>query len=277
MTLRTFGFCVGSLIVASAASAESLDVVTGDSSWHAWQTPSTDQVLTVGWGPSRNVVPGTAFWNNWSIDGPPNHDCNIGYWLSGTGGCTAVNSTSGPAAFLADSPHTTASYLGDGTTGFSFTPSPDTASVQLTMLVQASAFALAGVDQIGWFDTSTPGVLHPLFGGTVSSPAPTPRGTVATFVPSGSYGFYLTSPAGTFLSTGQGDTQSHFAVFQLPGADHYIFGLEDLTDAWDADWDYQDAVIEMTVDPVAEPATWAVLGVGLASLAAAAAGRRRLR
>ncbi len=275
MKFRTVGFWVGSLAVAAVGHAETLNVIAGSSTWYAWQAPSTAQVLTSGWGPSVTVVPGTAFWNNWSIDGQPNHDCNIGYWLSGTGGCTASNSTGAPAAFLSDSPHTTASYLGDGATTFSFTPSPDTSAVQLTMHVQVSAFANVGVDQVGWFDTSSPSTLHPLFGGTSSASAKTPRGTTATFIPSGTYGFYLTSPAGTFLSTDTDGTKTHFAVFQMPGTDHYIFGLEDLNDAWDADWDYQDVVLEMAVESVPAPATILLVGMGLACLVAA--GTRRPR
>ena len=62
------------LLVASVAMADSLNVITGDASWHAFETPSTN---------------GTAFWNRSSFD--DNHECNIGYWLSGTGGCMANN------------------------------------------------------------------------------------------------------------------------------------------------------------------------------------------
>ena len=61
------------MFVARGVSADSLDVVRGDFSWHGFQAPSTG---------------GSAFWNNWSLDG--NHQANIGYWLNGTGDFAAT-------------------------------------------------------------------------------------------------------------------------------------------------------------------------------------------
>ena len=63
------------MFFARGVSADSLDVIKGDSSWHGFQAPSTS---------------GSAFWNNWSLDG--NHQANIGYWLNGTGDFTATAS-----------------------------------------------------------------------------------------------------------------------------------------------------------------------------------------
>ena len=176
------------------------------------------------------------------------HEANIGFWLNGTGdfGASALGrrTASAPAG---------PSYLGDASTGFSFTRAADTRSVTVTTRLEMTAYR--DDNEFGWFDTTDPATLRPLFFGIGGV------GGSVTFIPSGSYGFYLKSPEGTYRSTGAGDARTHFALFQAPNNDGYLVGVEDM---WSySDRDFNDMVFEVQASSVPEPASMVLLGTGL--------------
>jgi hypothetical protein len=250
------------LLTATAASADSLVTSVG-TSWNAWSGSPVNSVR----------FSGTAFWNNTSADGT---NCNVGFWLTGTGGCSpsAAKTPGYSGDFYQNSPNASAfSFLGSGTSTFAFSADADSiesGTVGVGVSALSGTSGSLGTTEFGWYSTSTPNDKHMIFSGGAA-------GTTTGFsVPSGDYGFYINVtdnrstaavPSATFYST-QLDAlgRAHFALFDV-GNGTYVLGIEDKQGKWDdpnwSDYDYNDLVVVLKTSQVPEPASVLLLGIGL--------------
>ena len=204
------------------------------------------------WGVTNLNQNGKPYWDNLSIDGS---NKNIGFFL--------VNA---PTAPLAGAPGAVP-FWGNtfnsgtdsgGTSDLNFFFKTNSASNVGSLLLELAANS--HLNEFGWYDTTNPSTLHPIFVGTDAAPATDP------FAPSAQYGFYLKSSNGTFftqssLNTGDNTNQQHFAVFQQSstnGAEVYWIGIEDLntTDLNGREsgaGDYNDMLVRISAVAVPEP------------------------
>jgi hypothetical protein len=217
------------------------------------------------WAATNLNQNGQPYWDNTSLDGS---NKNIGFFL--------VNA---PTAPLAGAPGALPFW---GNTFNSATDSGGTADLNLTFQ-RTAASSIAGlelevahnanINEFGWYDTTDPSVLHPIFLGPDSAPSSD------TFSPSAQYGLYLTGADGTYYTQSSlnpsGDTtQQHFAIFQessTPGAESYWIGIEDLgvsglDGAEGSQGDYNDMLVHISAlaaPAVPEPSTAALVLGGL--------------
>ncbi len=251
MKITSFLFTTAVLVLAGASAYA--DTLTGASP----QSWNSTVLNTPGSGP---------YWNNLSGEGPGH---NIGSCLTG-GNCQIAN----PPGAL--------SYYGNGTSApasVSFASSGIAQQVSLLgVFTTQQGVTPLGTDYFGWY-TDNNGVLtmNPLLNSTET------LGSSATFLPTGSYGFYLEnvqSPGTSYTAnyfwftnsaldytSGPGapatDGLQHFSIFGGTSGVFYM-GLED-TPAPSSDFDYNDMVIEL--QPVPEPASIALFAGGAGLLA----------
>jgi hypothetical protein len=239
----TFGVFAGSLFVDASAFADTIRGTAG-AAFQNWSATNLNEN-------------GKPYWDNTSLDGS---NKNVGFFL-----------TDAPTAPLADAPGTLPFW---GKTYNSTSDSGGTPDLNFTFQrTSASSIAsleleVAGnkdINEFGWYNTTNPAVLHPVFLGPDSAPS------TDTFSPSAQYGLYLKGADGVYYTQSSlnpsGDTaHQHFAVFEQSstnGTPVYWIGIEDLSvfglnGAEGGTGDYNDMVLRIsavTVQTVPEPST----------------------
>jgi hypothetical protein len=238
----------GSVIVVSlfASVAVFADTISG-SAGAAFQS----------WAGTNLNQNGKPYWDNNSIDGS---NKNVGFFL--------VNA---PTAPLAGAPGALPFW---GNTFNSVTDSGGTPDLSFTFqrTVASSTAGLklevaqnANINEFGWYNTTDPSVLHPIFLGADSAPSDN------SFSPSAQYGLYLKGADGIYytqssLNPSSDTNHQHFAVFQessTTDAESYWIGIEDLgvsglNGAEGSKGDYNDMLVRISaavVPSVPEPST----------------------
>jgi len=227
------------------------------------------------WAATNLNENGSPYWDNTSMDGV---NRNVGFYLINAP-TAPLSGAPGALPFWGNAYNTNTDSGGTADLNFSF----QTPALSSDATLELEVATKSNVNEFGWYDTTDPSVLHPIFLGP-DSPV-----TNATFSPSsGQYGFYLKSGNDGIFYTqsalnSNGDTNhQHFVVFEESapaGVATYWIGVEDLTVAGlngneNGAGDYNDMLIRISPLSVPEPST-AVLLLGGALVIRSLLRRRR--
>jgi hypothetical protein len=122
----------------------------------------------------------------------------------------------------------------------------------------------AGTNTFGYYSGSAK---EEIFSGADDKSTPAKSFTLST---AQDFGFYL-GVFGVEYFTEKSDnpiSEIHAAIFQVDNSNTYVLGFEDLR-LTNTDADYQDMIVTVTINPVPEPTTIILLGLGLAGVAGA--------
>ena len=252
------GCIVGMLVVSATAFADTIRGSRNDG-FQIWTAADLNQN-------------GAPYWDNRSLDG---NKKNIGYYLINAPTAPLAGAP-GPLPFWGSRYNRVCDTGGGADLNFCFQRTDPSCTADLKLEVAAAA----DIDEFGWYDTTKPSILHPIFTGPDSAPASTP------FIPSAQYGFYLKrGTEGTFYTQSSlnpfGDrSHQQFAVFEqsaAPGAEVYWIGIENqslctLGCCKGGQGDYNDMLVCITCIP--EPSTVALVCVSILLMIAILRQRR---
>jgi hypothetical protein len=277
---------LASVVSLAGAMLVSADTVTGGGTWQAWtagfpgSTLGTASAPTYGGGPATTTQ--GPYWNNASGDGPA---ANVGWCLAGGGNCTLFDGSPGAIPFYGGA-------NGSAITDMSFSGDHG----RITATLETSMTSQRTNDTFGYYtiDPATGTILQTF---ALLSASSAPGTQSVTFTPSTpDYGFYIENTQGnpadpsTFpseyffytdasfnnvlLTPNPTDNLQHLAIFNTANT-FYIGAVDTRACSADvtssclslADFDYQDMVVKLTV-VTPEPASFALLGLSLALLAA---------